>query len=57
MRGQLFRGKKCVFCGLFKVNRTRDGYVQCRKCNKPKRLVKLRREIAIIHGIYQQVPA
>jgi transposase len=51
------RGKKCVFCGSFKVNRTRRGYVKCRKCGKQKNLAKLRREIAIIQGFYQQVPA
>jgi transposase len=53
----LLRGKKCVFCGSFKVNRTRRGYVKCRKCGKQKSLAKLRREIAIIQGFYQQVPA
>lgn len=51
------RGKKCAFCGSFKVNRTRRGYVKCRKCNKQKSLAKLRREIAILQGFYQQVPA
>jgi transposase len=51
------RGKKCVFCGSFKVNRTRRGYVKCRKCDKQKSLAKLRREIAILQGFYQQVPA
>ena len=53
----LLRGKKCVFCGSFKVNRTRRGYVKCRKCSKQKSLAKLRREIAILQGFYQQVPA
>ena len=51
------RGKKCVFCGSFKVNRTKCGYVKCRKCKQQKSLQKLRREIAIIQGFYQQVPA
>jgi len=45
------RGKKCVFCGSFKVSRTRRGYVKCRKCSKQKSLAKLRREIAIIQGV------
>lgn len=52
-----WRGKKCVFCGSFKVNRTRCGYVKCRKCGKQKSLGKLRREIAILPGFYQQAPA
>ena len=51
------RGKKCVFCGSFKVNRTRRGYVKCRKCLQQKSVKKLWREIAIIQGFYQQVPA
>lgn len=51
------RGRKCVFCGSFKVNRTRRGYVKCRACGKQKSAAKLRREISIIQGFYQQVPA
>ena len=51
------RGKKCVFCGSFRVNRTRRGYVKCRKCGAQKSLKRLRREISIIQGFYQQVPA
>ncbi|MGZ9133341.1 MAG: IS1595 family transposase [Nitrospira sp.] len=51
------RGRKCVFCGSFRVNRTRRGYVKCRTCRRQKSLAKLRREIAILQGFYQQVPA
>jgi len=43
------RGKKCIFCGSFKVGRTRSGYVRCRNksCVKQKSLAQLRREIGI----------
>lgn len=51
------RGKKCVFCGSFKVHRTGRGYVKCANCGKQKSAKRLRREIAIIQGFYQQVPA
>ncbi len=51
------RGRKCVFCGAFRVNRTRRGYVKCRTCRRQKSLAKLRREIAILQGFSQQVPA
>jgi len=51
------RGKKCVFCGTFKVNRTSRGYVKCRGCGKVKSLSRLRREIAILKGFYQLQPA
>jgi len=51
------RGKKCVLCGSFKVNRTRRGYVKCRLCGAQKSLRRLRREISILQGFYQQVPA
>ena len=51
------RGRKGVFCGAFRVNRTRRGYVKCRTCRRQKSLAKLRREIAILQGFYQQVPA
>src|SRR3989344_3788164 len=53
------RGKKCVFCGSFKVVRTARGYVTCRRagCGRSKRLAPLRREIAILAGFYQLVPA
>jgi hypothetical protein len=53
----LLRGRKCVFCWSFRVNRTRRGYVTCRTCRRQKSLAKLRREIAILQGFYQQVPA
>jgi transposase len=50
-------GRKCIFCGSFKVNKTARGYVKCNLCGKQKSLSKLRREIAIIKGFYQQQPA
>ena len=51
------RGRKCVFCGSFKVARTRRGYVKCRGCGKSKSLTRLKRVIAILQGFYQQQPA
>lgn len=51
------RGRKCSFCGSFKVNRTARGYVKCRKCKHAKSLKRLRKEIAIIKGFYQRAPA
>ena len=53
------RGRKCMFCGSFKVYKTKRGYVRCRHkaCGKQKSLKQLRKEIAIIAGFYQQQPA
>lgn len=51
------RGKKCIFCGSFKTNRTSRGYVKCRSCKKQKSMNMIRREIGIVTGFYQQVPA
>ena len=51
------RGRKCIFCGSFKVLRTARGYVKCRRCGKTKSLSRLRREIAILRGFYQLQPA
>ena len=53
------RGRKCVFCGSFKVCRTKRGYVRCKHmtCGKQKSLKQLRKEIGIITGFYQQQPA
>lgn len=53
------RGKKCVFCGSFKVLRTARGYVKCRNrvCGRTKSLARLKREIAVLQGFYQLVPA
>ncbi|MDO8571981.1 MAG: IS1595 family transposase [bacterium] len=51
------RGKKCVFCGSFKVNKAARGYVKCRKCHKQKSVKKIRTEIGIVTGFYQQQPA
>lgn len=53
------RGKKCVFCGSFKVVKTERGYVRCRNkpCGKQKSLKRVKMEIAIVQGFYQQQPA
>ena len=53
------RGKKCVFCGSFKVSKTARGYVRCRNktCGKQKSLKRIRMEMAIVRGFYQQQPA
>ena len=53
------RGKKCVFCGSFKVSKTSRGYVRRRNklCGKQKSLKRIRTEIAIVRGFYQQQPA
>jgi transposase len=50
-------GRKCIFCGSFKTAKTARGYVKCSSCGKQKSLAKLRREIAILQGFYQQQPA
>lgn len=51
------RGRKCAYCGSFKVNRTARGYVKCRLCGRSKSLARLRKEVRIIKGFYQQLPA
>src|SRR3989344_5722270 len=53
------KGRKCVFCGSFKVSRTRRGYIRCRNktCGKQKSLKRIRTEIATVQGFYQQQPA
>ena len=50
-------GRECFFCGSFKTVKTTRGYVKCMLCGKQKSLNKLRREIAILQGFYQQQPA
>ena len=58
-QANFLRGRKCVFCGSFKVNRTRRGYVRCRNksCGKQKSLRQLRRELGTLKGFYQTQPA
>jgi transposase len=51
------RGRKCIFCGSFKVCRTGRGYVKCQKCGAQKSLKKLKIEIEILKGFYQLQPA
>lgn len=51
------RGRKCIFCGSFKVIHTSRGYVRCSRCGKSKSLSRLRREIRILQGFYQWQPA
>src|SRR5437763_8568220 len=50
------RGRKCIFCGSFKVCRTARRYAKCSRCGRQKSLSQLRRELEIIKGFYQQVP-
>ena len=50
-------GRKCVFCGSFKTSRTARGYVKCASCLRQKSLKKLRSDIGILQGFYQQQPA
>lgn len=50
-------GRKCVFCGSFKTSKTARGYIKCAGCLRQKSLKKLRSEIAILQGFYQQQPA
>ena len=53
------RGRKCVFCGSFKVCETGRGYVRCtnKTCKKQKSLKQIKKELAIVQGFYQQQPA
>ena len=51
------RGRKCIFCGSFRVHKTGRGYVKCGRCGKSKSLARLRREIGILIGFYQLQPA
>ncbi|MBI2573935.1 MAG: IS1595 family transposase [Candidatus Wildermuthbacteria bacterium] len=50
-------GRKCVFCGSYRLWKTRRGYVKCRKCRRQKRYAMLKRELGIIVGFHQQAPA
>jgi hypothetical protein len=54
---QLFEWSQVCFCGSFKTVKTARSYVKCPLCGKQKSLSKLRREIAILQGFYQQQPA
>ena len=49
--------RKCIFCGSYRTVKTARDYVKCGLCLKQKSLTKLRREIAILQGFYQQQPA
>ena len=51
------RGRKCVFCGSFRIYRTRRGYIKCGTCKRQKSLKQLRREVSVITGFYQLQPA
>src|SRR3989344_4442999 len=53
------RGRKCIFCSSFCVCKTKRGYVKCQRasCKRQKSLKRLRKEIGIITGFYQQQPA
>lgn len=50
-------GRKCVFCGSYKVCKTKRGYIKCNKCQKQKGRQILNRELNILVGFHQQIPA
>jgi len=50
-------GRRCVFCGFPVVWRTGRGYFLCQRCGKLKAPKKLERELLIIAGFNEQVPA
>lgn len=50
-------GRKCVFCGSYKVYRTKRGYIKCGKCKKQKGSKILKNELSILIGFHQQIPA
>lgn len=50
-------GRKCVFCRHRKIWKTKRRYVKCRFCKRQKGLKMLRRELNVIVGFYQQLPA
>lgn len=50
-------GRKCVFCNSYKVCRTHRGYIKCNACKKQKGSKLLRRELSILIGFHQQIPA
>jgi len=50
-------GRKCVFCGSYKVWKTKRGYIKCGKCKKQKGRQILKNELSILIGFHQQIPA
>ena len=45
------------FCGSYRLWRTGRGYLKCRKCRRQKGRRILKRELGVIVGFYQQIPA
>jgi transposase len=50
-------GRKCVFCGSYKVCKTKRGFIKCNACQKQKGRKILGRELQILLGFHQQIPA
>ena len=50
-------GKRCIFCDFPVVWRTGRGCFLCQRCGKLKAPKKLERELLIIAGFHEQVPA
>jgi len=47
------KGRKCIFCGLFKALLTARGYFKCRGCGKSKSLSRLRRVQGFLQPAYR----
>ena len=43
------RGRKCVFCGNYGMYRLADGRVKCKSCGRFYSLMKLCRDIEVLH--------
>ena len=55
--GKFLEGRKCIFCGCWKLYRLADGRVKCRKCRRVYSLKKLRRDIKILYYFALEISA
>ena len=54
---RILRGKKCIFCGSFKLRQHRPWLCEVSWLRPSKSFSRLRREITILQGFYQRVTA
>ena len=52
-----FEGKKCLFCGNYKIYRLKDKRLKCKNCKKYYSIKKLKRDLELLYYFYLEISA
>jgi len=52
-----FLGRKCIFCGKYRLYRLKDKRLKCKNCKRYYSLKKLKRDLEILYYFYLEISA